>query len=151
MENLKNDSPLKRGLDPPSYGTFSTPQVSVFCFSCTKILDRADQKKHFRESAFSGTFSSPSYVLHPPYHGPIGSPALCHLTSRPPLVLCQAPWAFQKGVIVWLSVPNESARNKGKQQKDCNSTCRAGWPGGRALWLDSEFTRLWGRKSSLKM
>ena len=36
-------------LDPPSYGTFSTPpQVSVLCFSCTKIHDRADQKLFWR-------------------------------------------------------------------------------------------------------
>ena len=39
VENLTNDTPPKKGvLDPPSYGTFSTPpQVSVLCFSCTKI------------------------------------------------------------------------------------------------------------------
>ena len=55
---------------------FHPPQASVLCFSCTKIHDRADQKLFWRgptiirESAFSGTFSSPHTFCTPPYHGP---------------------------------------------------------------------------------
>ena len=68
----------KRGFGPPSYGTFSTPlrcQCSVFPVqksprqSSPKAL--LEGSKHFRERAFSGTFSSPHTFCTPPYHGPI--------------------------------------------------------------------------------
>ena len=76
-ENLTNDTPSKKGLWTPVVRyVFHPPQVSVLCFSYTKIHDRAEQKlfwrdpKNFRESAFSGTFSSPHTFCTPPYHGP---------------------------------------------------------------------------------
>ena len=57
---------LKRGFGPPLIRyVFHPAQVPLLCFSCTKIQDGADQKlfwrgpKELRESAFSGTFSSP--------------------------------------------------------------------------------------------
>ena len=67
----------KRGFGPPLVRyVFHPPQVSVLCFSFTKIHDRADQKfflegsKNIRESALSGTFTSPHTFCTPPYHGP---------------------------------------------------------------------------------
>ena len=67
----------KRGFGPTFVRyVFHPPQVSVLCFSCTKIHDGSDQKlfwrgsKNFRESAFSDTFSSPHTLCTPPYHGP---------------------------------------------------------------------------------
>ena len=71
-------TPLPKGvLDSPLVRyVFHPPQASALCFSCTKIHNRADQKlflegsKNFRESAFSGTFSSPHTFCTPPYHGP---------------------------------------------------------------------------------
>ena len=57
VENLTNDTPSKKGFwtPLPSYGAFSTPpQVSVLCFSCTKIHDRADQKLFGGVQKFSG-------------------------------------------------------------------------------------------------
>ena len=51
----------KRGFGPPLVRyVFHLPQVSVLCFSCTKI-----------HNAFSGTFSSPHAFCTPPYHGPM--------------------------------------------------------------------------------
>ena len=57
---------LKKGvLDPPSYGTFSTPpQASALCFSCTKIHDRADQKLFWRGPR--GTYCRHFYFSHRP-------------------------------------------------------------------------------------
>ena len=74
VKNLTNDTPPKKGFwTPPLVRcVFHPPQVSVLCFSCTKIHDRADRKlfrrgpKIFRESALSGTFSSP-HTCTPPY------------------------------------------------------------------------------------
>ena len=73
VENLTNDTPPKKEFWTPLVRyVFHPPQVSVLCFSCTKIHDRADQKlfwggsKNFRESAFSGTFSSPHTFCTPP-------------------------------------------------------------------------------------
>ena len=43
-EKLTKTPLSKKGLGPPSYGTFSTPQVSLLCLSCAKIHDLADQK-----------------------------------------------------------------------------------------------------------
>ena len=78
MENLTNDTPPKNGfLDPPSYGTFSTPlrrQRSVFPVQKSTRQSRPEAllegSKNFRESVFSGTFSSPHTFCTPPYHGP---------------------------------------------------------------------------------
>ena len=76
-ENLTNNKPPKKGFwTSPSYGTFSTPpQVSVLCFSCTKIHDRADQKLFWRGPKISGEcvlwyVFLPPYVLHPPISRP---------------------------------------------------------------------------------
>ena len=75
-ENLTNDTPPKRGFGPPLVRyVFHPPQVSVLCFACTKSRQSRPEallegSKHFRESAFSGTFSSPPYVLHPPISRP---------------------------------------------------------------------------------
>ena len=55
----------KRGFRPPSYGTFSTAlQVSVLCFSCTKIHDRAEQKLFWRGPKIIGR--ARSLVRFPP-------------------------------------------------------------------------------------
>ena len=44
-ENLTNDTPPKRGFwTPLARYVFHPPQVSILCFSCTKIHDRAEQK-----------------------------------------------------------------------------------------------------------
>ena len=66
----------KRGFGPPSYGTFSTPlrcQCSVFLYKNprqSRPEALLEGSKNFRESAFSGTFSSPHTFCTPPYHGP---------------------------------------------------------------------------------
>ena len=80
-ENLTNDTPPKKGFwTPPSYGTFSTPLSGVsalFFLYKNPRLSRPEAllegSKNLRESAFSGTFSSPHAVCPPPppYHGPI--------------------------------------------------------------------------------
>ena len=62
----------KRGFGPPLVRyVFHPPQVSVLCFSCTKIHDRADQKLFWRGPKIFGRARSlvrdpPPYVLHPP-------------------------------------------------------------------------------------
>ena len=65
-ENLTNDTPPKKGvLDPPSYGTFSTPlrcQYSVF--PVQKIHDSADQKLFWRGAKIFGR--ARSLVRFPP-------------------------------------------------------------------------------------
>ena len=69
--------PSQKGvLDPPSYGTFSTPlrcQCSVFLYKNprqSRPEALLEGSKNFRGSAFSGTFSSPHTFCTPPYHGP---------------------------------------------------------------------------------
>ena len=75
VENLMNDTPPKRVFDPPSYGTFSTPlrcQCSVFPVqksTTEQTRSSLEGSNNFRESAFSGTFSSPHTFCTPPYHG----------------------------------------------------------------------------------
>ena len=77
VENLTNDTPPKKGFwTPPSYGSFSTPQVSVLCFSSH---DRADQNlfwrgpKMFGKARFLVGFPPPIRCAPPPYHGPNSS------------------------------------------------------------------------------
>ena len=66
----------KRGFGPPLVRyVFHPPQVSVLCFFCTKIHDRADQKLFWRGPKIFGRARSlvrfpPPYILHSPYHGP---------------------------------------------------------------------------------
>ena len=68
-KTLTNDTPPKKGFWTP-------PQVSVLCFSCTKIFNRAARSSFGGVQKFSGervlwyVFLPPS-VLHPPYHGPV--------------------------------------------------------------------------------
>ena len=55
----------KRGFGPPLVRyVFHPPQVSVLCFSCTKIHDRADQKLFWRGPEISGI--ARSLVRFPP-------------------------------------------------------------------------------------
>ena len=62
----------KRGFGPPSYGTFSTPltcQCPVFFIYRNPRQSRPEAllegSKNFRESAFSGTFSTPHTFCTP--------------------------------------------------------------------------------------
>ena len=77
-ENLTNDTPPKKGFwTPPRTGRFPPPpQVSILCFSCTKIHDRAEQKLFWRGPKIFGRarslvrFPPPIRFAPPPYHGP---------------------------------------------------------------------------------
>ena len=77
VENLTNDTPPKKSFGPPLVRyVFHPPQVSVLCFFLyTKPRQSRPEallegSTNFRESAFSGTFSSPHTFCNPPYHGP---------------------------------------------------------------------------------
>ena len=65
MENLTNETPPKKVFGPLSYGTFSAPlrcQYSVFPVQKSTTEQTRSSfggVQNFRESAFSGTFSSP--------------------------------------------------------------------------------------------
>ena len=77
VENLTNDTPRKKGFWTPLRTVRFPPpsRVSALSFVC-KIHDRADQKlfwrgsNNFRESAFSGTYSSPHTFCTPPISRP---------------------------------------------------------------------------------
>ena len=80
VENLTNDTPSKKGFwTPPHTVRFPPPS----CVSALFFLYRNPRQsrpeallegsKNFRESAFSGTFSTPHTFCTPPYHGPISS------------------------------------------------------------------------------
>ena len=78
VENLTNDTPLKGGFGPPLVRyVFHPPQVSVLYFSLYENPRQSRPEallkvsESFRESAFSGTFSSPHTFCTPPYHDPI--------------------------------------------------------------------------------
>ena len=65
VENLTNDTPPKKGFWTPLVRyVFLPPQVSVLCFSCTKIHDRADQKLFWRGLKIFGR--ARSLVRFPP-------------------------------------------------------------------------------------
>ena len=73
VENLTNDTPPKKGFwTPPRTVRFPPPSgVSALFFLYKNPRQSRPEallegSKNFRESAFSGTFSSPPYVLHPP-------------------------------------------------------------------------------------
>ena len=77
MENLTNDTPPKKGFwTPPLVRYVFHPQVSVLCFSCTKIHDRADQTlvwrgpKIFGRARALARFPSPHTFCTPPPHIP---------------------------------------------------------------------------------
>ena len=83
-ENLTNDTPPRKGFwpPPPSHGTSSTPQVSVLCFSCAKIHDRAEQKLFWRGPKIFGRarslvrFPPPIRFAPPPPY--VSHDAYCH-------------------------------------------------------------------------
>ena len=77
MESLTNDTPPKKGSwTPPRTVRFPPPSgVSALFFLYKKPRQSRPEallegSKNFRESAFSGTFSSPHTFCTPPYHGP---------------------------------------------------------------------------------
>ena len=66
VENLTNDSPPKKGFWTPLVRyVFHPPHVSVLCFSCTEIHDRADQKLFWRGPKIFGR--ARSLVRFPPH------------------------------------------------------------------------------------
>ena len=78
VENLTNDTPPKKGFwTPPRTVRFPPPSgVSALFFLYKNPRQSRPEallegSKNFRESAFSGTFSSPHTFCTPPYHGPI--------------------------------------------------------------------------------
>ena len=84
VENLTNDTPLKKGSwTPPRTVRFPPPQVSVLCFSCTKIHDRADQKLFWRGPKVFGR--ARSLVRFPP-----------PIRFAPPHVTAQFPLGFPR-------------------------------------------------------
>ena len=77
VENLTNDTPPKKGFwTPPRTVRFPPPSGVGALFFLYKNPRQSrpeallEGSKNFRESAFSGTFSSPPYVLHPPISRP---------------------------------------------------------------------------------
>ena len=88
-ENLTNDTPPKKG-----FCTFSTPSGVRLCCSCTKnrrcrTEALLEGSKNYRESAFSGTFSSPHTFCTPPYHGP-------RILGQHPFPLYREFWKFMR-------------------------------------------------------
>ena len=80
MENLTNDTPPKKGFWTPLIRyVFHPPQVSLLCFSCTRIHDRADQKLFWRGPKIFG--KARCLVRFPP---PIRF-APPHITAQHPL------------------------------------------------------------------
>ena len=82
VENLTNDTPPKKGFwTPPRTVRFPPPSgVSTLFFLYKNPRQSRPEallegSKNFRESAFSGTFSSPHTFCTPPYHGP--NPFFC--------------------------------------------------------------------------
>ena len=77
VENLTNDTPPKKGFWTPLRTVrFPPPSgVSTLFFLYKNPRQSSPEaplegSKNFRESAFSGTFSSPHTFCTPPYHGP---------------------------------------------------------------------------------
>ena len=68
MENLTNDTPLPKGvLDPPSYGTFSTPlRCHCSVFPVHKSMTEQTRSSFGGVQKFSGE-RVPWYVFLPPY------------------------------------------------------------------------------------
>ena len=101
MENLTNDTPPKKGFLTPCTVRFPPRSGVSARFFLYKNLRQSrpeallEGSKNFRESAFSGTFSSPPYVLHPP-------------TSRPRHNLCGIDVFCLVGLTKVTFVPNIS-------------------------------------------
>ena len=77
MENLTNDTPPKKGFWTPlvRYRFPPPSRVSALFFLYRNPRQSRPEallegSKNFRESAFSGTFSTPHTFCTPPYHGP---------------------------------------------------------------------------------
>ena len=86
-ENLTNDTPPKKGFWTPLVRyVFHPPHVSVLCFSCTEIHDRADQKLFWRGPKIFG--GARSLVRFPP---PIRF-APPHITAQNDGVLKSVPF-----------------------------------------------------------
>ena len=86
----------KRGFGPPLLRyVFHPPQVSLLCFSCTKIHDRADQKLFWRGPKIFGRarslvrFPPPPYVLQPPH---ITAQVTCRNVSELVMYLIRPQW-----------------------------------------------------------
>ena len=78
VENLTNDTPPKKGFWTPLVRyVFHPPHVSVLCFSCTEIHDRADQKLFWRGPKIFGR--ARSLVRFPP---PLRFAAPPHITAQ---------------------------------------------------------------------
>ena len=93
VENRTNDTSPKKGFwtPPPSHSTFSTLSGVSDLFLLYKNPRQSrteallEGSKNFRESAFSGTFSSPHTFCSPPYHGPSNP---LHNPSPKPAIRC---------------------------------------------------------------
>ena len=77
VENLTNDTPPKKGFWTPARTVRFPPPSGVSALFFLYKNPRQSRpeallegSKNFRESAFSGTFSSPHTFCTPPYHGP---------------------------------------------------------------------------------
>ena len=91
VENLTNDTPPKKGFwTPPRTVRFPPPSgVSALSFMYKNPRQSRPEallegSKNFRESAFSGTFSSPHTFCTPPYHGPKYLSCKIHSADVPP-------------------------------------------------------------------
>ena len=89
VENLTNDTPPKKGFwTPPRTVRFPPPSgVSALFFLYKNPRQSRPEallegSKNFRESAFSGTFSSPHTFCTPPYHGWAPGKMLCRTLVR---------------------------------------------------------------------
>ena len=78
VENLTNDTPPRKGFWTPLHTVrFPPPSgVSALFFLYKNPRQSSPEAvfggvQNFRESAFSGMFSSPHTFCTPPYHGPI--------------------------------------------------------------------------------
>ena len=91
-------TPLPKGGfgSPLVWYVFHPPQVSVLCFSCTTEQTRSSfgGVQNFRESAFSGTFSSPHTFCTPPYHGPISGCGSQNIFYA--VLICEKSWSKRK-------------------------------------------------------
>ena len=90
-KNLTNDTPPKKGFWTPLVRyVFHPPHVSVLCFSCTEIHDRADQKLFWRGPKIFGR--ARSLVRFPP---PIRF-APPHITAQPERASKNPVWFPEK-------------------------------------------------------
>ena len=138
--------PPKRGFGPPSYGTFSTPpppQVSVLCFSCTKIHDRAEQKLFWRGPRIFGRarslvrFPPPHTFCYPPISWPKVVPHSAHQGGH-------ATTRFQEG----FSEGSQECFVEGSKKGSEKGSCFVMW---RACLKARNPEKLKSRKSDSKV